>query len=152
MLAGCSREGELVVDQGVGWAGLGDLTAVAAAAGCDRIPVNLTCSFTADHTIQLTDPVVLVNEVTVQVSPEGYPNVLTATARHELDVVEVLGEVVERPEEAPEVSPAPPPITAPVRLPENGAPALLLVLAGTSLVGQGSALIGIARHLRRRRR
>jgi hypothetical protein len=65
---------ESFMDVGDGWAGLGDLTADATAAGCGILAPGASCNFTVDYTIQWGDPNPLENTVTVQYHPDGFPN------------------------------------------------------------------------------
>jgi len=67
---------------------IGDLTAAATAAGCDTLASpGGTCNFTADYTIQASDPNPLVNVVTVHYHPDGFPNDITDDDDHSLDIV-----------------------------------------------------------------
>ncbi len=65
---------------------IGDLTAAAAAAGCDTLGFGGTCDFTVDYTIAFDDPSPLVNVVTVHYHPDGFPNDITDDDDHSLDI------------------------------------------------------------------
>jgi len=66
---------------------IGDITADATAGGCGTLAPAGVCNFTADYTIQGTDPTPLVNVVTALYHPEGFPNDVTATDDHSLEIV-----------------------------------------------------------------
>ena len=70
---------------------LGDLTAAANAAGCGSLAVNVSCNFTADHTVSAGDPNPLVNVVDVLYNPEGFPNEIRDDDDHSVEIV-VKGE------------------------------------------------------------
>jgi hypothetical protein len=61
---------------------IGDLTAAAAAAGCDSLGYLGTCDFAADYTIAFDDPSPLVNVVTVLYHPDPFPNDITDDDDH----------------------------------------------------------------------
>jgi uncharacterized repeat protein (TIGR01451 family) len=65
---------------------LGDLTATAAANGCDSLAFESSCSFTADYTIQPGDPDPLENTVTVLYNPDGFPNEITDEDDHSVTI------------------------------------------------------------------
>ena len=76
------------IDVGTGWAGLGNITAAAAAAGCDVLTSNPseTCNFTVNHTIDAGNPSPLINTVTVHYHPLGFPNAVTDDDQHSLTI------------------------------------------------------------------
>ncbi|MEX2554381.1 MAG: LPXTG cell wall anchor domain-containing protein [Actinomycetota bacterium] len=65
---------------------LGDLEAAAVAAGCDTLSPGDTCNFTADRVVQAGDPDPLPNTVTVHYHPEGFPNDISATDDHSVNL------------------------------------------------------------------
>jgi hypothetical protein len=69
---------------------IGDLTAAAAAAGCETLGFGGTCDFTADYTIAFDDPSPLVNVVTVHYHPDGFPNDITDDDDHSV-LIPILG-------------------------------------------------------------
>jgi uncharacterized repeat protein (TIGR01451 family) len=71
-----------IVDTGVGWAGLGDLTAVARAAGCDLLPIGDSCCFSLTHTVLTSDPDPLTNRVTATYILQGFAAMATASDSH----------------------------------------------------------------------
>ena len=64
---------------------LGDLTDEAPAA-CDEIAAGDSCSFGADRVVQADDPNPLPNTVTVHYHPEGFPNDITDTDDHSVEL------------------------------------------------------------------
>ena len=78
-----------VTDVGTGWAGLGDLTARATAAGCGTLASGASCSFQVTITAP-ANPDPLQNTVSVLYHPEGFPNDITAQAQHSARLVQVL--------------------------------------------------------------
>ena len=71
---------------------IGDLTAAATAGGCGTLASpGGTCNFTANYTIQAGDPNPLVNVVTVLYHPEGFPNDITDSDDHSLDILALEG-------------------------------------------------------------
>ncbi|HEX5015242.1 MAG TPA: hypothetical protein VFV72_13910 [Candidatus Limnocylindrales bacterium] len=65
---------------------VGDLETEANAAGCDVLTDNEVCSFTKDYTVQAGDPDPLVNTVTVHYHPSGFPNDITDSDDHSLNL------------------------------------------------------------------
>jgi uncharacterized repeat protein (TIGR01451 family) len=64
-----------ILDVGTGWAGLGDLTAVARANGCDPLPYGASCSFAVPYTVPDGAPDPLINVVTALYHPQGFSGV-----------------------------------------------------------------------------
>jgi len=73
---------------------LGNLAAAANAAGCGALSPETSesagdgesCSFSVDYTIQGQDPDPLVNVVTVHYHPDGFPNDITDSDDHSLNL------------------------------------------------------------------
>lgn len=65
---------------------LGSLTSTATGSGCTSLAPGASCTFTKDYTIQPGDPDPLVNVVTVHYHPLGFPNDITASASHSLNL------------------------------------------------------------------
>ena len=65
---------------------IGDLKADATAAGCDTLTYNEVCSFTETRTVAGGDPDPLVNTVDVLYHPVGFPNNITATDGHSVNL------------------------------------------------------------------
>jgi uncharacterized repeat protein (TIGR01451 family) len=63
---------------------LGDLTGVAAAAGCGALNPGAVCGFSFNYTIPSVVPSPLVNVVTVHYNPDGFPNDITDSDDHSL--------------------------------------------------------------------
>ncbi|MFC1848529.1 hypothetical protein ACFLXV_04395, partial [Chloroflexota bacterium] len=55
---------EEVMDVGIGWSGLGNLTSLALANGCSELPPGGNCTFTYPYVVQVGDPDPLENTVT----------------------------------------------------------------------------------------
>ena len=55
------------------------------------MPWGGSCSFTADYTLQSTDPNPLVNVVTVHFNPDGFPNDITDDDSHSLEILTSQG-------------------------------------------------------------
>ncbi|HWR66817.1 MAG TPA: hypothetical protein VN364_11930 [Bellilinea sp.] len=70
---------------------IGSLTAIAAANGCSTLAAGGSCSFDANYTIQAGDPDPLVNVVTVHYHPANFPNDITDTDDHSLDLIALQG-------------------------------------------------------------
>jgi len=80
-----------VTDTGVGWVGLGDLTALASANGCATLASGAACAFTAPYVIPSTaSNGTLTNTVSVLYHPLGFTNPITDTDQH---VVAITGAV-----------------------------------------------------------
>jgi hypothetical protein len=80
---------ESMTDVGTGWAGLGDLTDEAKAAGCGTLAPGASCTFKVTITAPASpDP--LGNAVSVLYHPNGFPNNITARATHSLRLIQVL--------------------------------------------------------------
>ncbi len=80
---------ESMTDVGTGWAGLGDLTDEATAAGCASLAPGASCTFNVTITAPASpDP--LANTVSVLYQPEGFPNDITAGDTHSTRLVVVL--------------------------------------------------------------
>ena len=80
---------EAVTDVGDGWAGLGDLTDEAVAAGCETLAPGASCSFQVTITAP-ANPNPLASTVDVLYHPDGFPNDIRASASHSTPLVEVL--------------------------------------------------------------
>ncbi|HEY3413638.1 MAG TPA: hypothetical protein VGM51_11380, partial [Armatimonadota bacterium] len=65
---------------------IGDLSAAATAAGCETLVYNETCEFTVTRVVADTDPDPLVNTVDVLYHPVGYPNNVTASDGHSVNL------------------------------------------------------------------
>jgi len=65
---------------------LGDLTAIATAAGCGSLASGASCSFSASRVVQAGDPNPLVNTVSILYHPEGFPNDITDSASHSTEI------------------------------------------------------------------
>ena len=74
-------------------AGLGDLTATAAANGCSTLAFEGSCSFDVDYIVQEGDDDPLNNTVTVHYHPDGFQNDITASDSHEVDLFQPSIEV-----------------------------------------------------------
>jgi uncharacterized repeat protein (TIGR01451 family) len=84
-----------VIDAGVGWAGLGDLTALAAANGCATLASGAACAFTAPYVIPAGTPNgALTNTVSVLYHPLGFTNQITGTDQHVLAITGAVDIVV----------------------------------------------------------
>ena len=79
-----------MTDVGNGWAGLGDLTDEAIAAGCGSLEPGGTCQFQVTITAPAS-PDTLANTVSVLYHPDGFPNDITDSDSHTLGLVQVLG-------------------------------------------------------------
>jgi len=64
-----------------------DLTAAAVTAGCGSLAPGASCSFGATRTSTMTDADPLVNTVTVDFSPTGFPNMVVDTDTHSVDMI-----------------------------------------------------------------
>ncbi len=65
---------------------LGDLEDAATDAGCGALSPGESCSFGADRVVQRGDPDPLPNTVTVHYSPQGFPNDITASDDHAVNL------------------------------------------------------------------
>lgn len=65
----------------------GDLTSFALAAGWSNLAPGSSRTFTFDYVVKDTDDDPLVNIATVNFHPEGFPNNITATASHTIDIL-----------------------------------------------------------------
>jgi Domain of unknown function DUF11 len=65
---------------------IGDLSADATAAGCDVLTYNEECSFNVIRTVLAGDPDPLVNTVDVLYHPVGFPNDITASDGHSVNL------------------------------------------------------------------
>ena len=83
---GSSDSPDLVLDS-VTDTVLGDLTAVATAAGCGTLASGASCNFSANYTIQDSDPSPLVNVVTIHYHPDDFPNDVSDEADHSLEII-----------------------------------------------------------------
>lgn len=84
-----------VIDAGVGWPGLGDLTALATANGCASLASGAACTFTAPYVIPAGTPNgALTNTVSVLYHPLGFTNPITASDQHVLSVTGAVDIVV----------------------------------------------------------
>ncbi|MCH7998873.1 MAG: choice-of-anchor D domain-containing protein, partial [Chloroflexi bacterium] len=90
---------------------LGNLTAAAIAAGCGTLAPETSdgagdgesCSFSVDYTIQGQDPDPLVNVVTVHYHPEGFPNDISDSDDHSLNLFQPGVEVTKTGDELSKV-------------------------------------------------
>ncbi len=65
---------------------LGNLATPANAAGCGTLALGASCNFSVARTVLGTDPDPLDNTVTVLFNPEGFPNNITDTDTHSVDL------------------------------------------------------------------
>ncbi len=65
---------------------IGNLMSQATAAGCDVLTYQEVCSFSVSRTVQAGDPDPLVNTVNVLYHPDGFPNDITASASHSVNL------------------------------------------------------------------
>lgn len=65
---------------------IGDLLSQATAAGCDVLIYNEVCSFSVSRTVLSGDPDPLVNTVNVLYHPVGFPNNITASDGHSVNL------------------------------------------------------------------
>jgi uncharacterized repeat protein (TIGR01451 family) len=72
---------------------IGDLKALADAAGCDTLGYQEQCSFHVDRTVDGADPDPLVNTVNVLYHPEGFPNNITASDSHSVNLFQPRVEI-----------------------------------------------------------
>jgi hypothetical protein len=63
-----------------------DLMPNALPAGCDNLAPGATCEFEISWTVPFGMPDPIINVVTVHYHPVGYPNDISASARHELNL------------------------------------------------------------------
>ncbi len=86
---------DAVTDVGVGWPGLGDLTALAAANGCTPLVPGAACTFDVPYTIPLGTPDGdWRNTVSVRYHPLSFPNQITDTDDHTLAITGAVDIVV----------------------------------------------------------
>ncbi|MBN2389527.1 MAG: DUF11 domain-containing protein, partial [Anaerolineae bacterium] len=84
-----------VIDVGVGWPGLGNLTPLAASNGCSPLASGAACAFTAPYTIPSTTPNgFLTNTVSVLYHPFDFTNQITDTDQHVLAITGAVDIVV----------------------------------------------------------
>ena len=73
---------------------LGDLTGAQSPPACDTLATpGGSCSFGVNYTVQQSDPDPLVNVVTVHYHPAGFPNDITDTDDHSLEVERELAQL-----------------------------------------------------------
>jgi len=72
---------------------LGDLEAVAVAAGCGSLGFEDSCTFDVARFVLGADADPLTNTVTVVMSPAEFPNLLTETASHTVELFQPAFEV-----------------------------------------------------------
>ncbi|HEU5097666.1 MAG TPA: hypothetical protein VFU22_01390, partial [Roseiflexaceae bacterium] len=65
---------------------IGSLQTQAEAAGCDVLTYNEVCSFSVNRTVQAGDADPLVNTVDVLYHPDGFPNDITASDGHSVNL------------------------------------------------------------------
>jgi uncharacterized repeat protein (TIGR01451 family) len=65
---------------------IGSLAALAAGAGCSPLASGASCNFSTSRTVQAGDPDPLVNTVTVHYHPDGFPNDITASDSHSVNL------------------------------------------------------------------
>ncbi|HOU11963.1 MAG TPA: right-handed parallel beta-helix repeat-containing protein [Anaerolineae bacterium] len=86
---------DAVTDVGVGWPGLGDLTARAAANGCTSLAAGAACVFGVPYAIPPSTPNGdRVNTVSVRYHPLGFTNSITDTDMHTLAIIGAVDIVV----------------------------------------------------------
>jgi len=66
---------------------LGDLTGAASPASCDSLAPAASCTFNVVRTVLAGDADPLVNTVTVHYNPAGFPNDISASDGHSVDLV-----------------------------------------------------------------
>ncbi|NIM49336.1 MAG: hypothetical protein GTN78_15435, partial [Gemmatimonadales bacterium] len=69
------------------------LTATAAGNGCGTLVPGGSCSFSVPYTVQAGDDDPLDNEVTVLYNPVGFPNSITDSDDHTVELFQPLIEV-----------------------------------------------------------
>ncbi len=86
---------DAVNDVGVGWSGLGNLTAQARANGCDSLAAGAACVFSVPYTVPANTPQGnRVNTVSVRYHPLGFSNPVTGTDTHSLAITGAVDIVV----------------------------------------------------------
>ncbi len=73
---------------------IGDLSAYAGAASCNRLAVGGSCTFNVTRTVLATDTDPTPNTVTVHYSPEGFPNDIPDSDSHSVDLFAPAVEIV----------------------------------------------------------
>lgn len=73
---------------------LGDLATPANAAGCGSLPLGGSCNFQIVRTVLATDPDPLNNTVNVLYHPAGFPNNITDSDSHSVDLFAPAVEIV----------------------------------------------------------
>jgi len=86
---------DAVTDVGIGWSGLGNLTAQATAHGCASLAAGAGCIFTVPYTIPTNTPNgEWTNTVSVRYHPLGFTNPITDTDAHTLVITGAVDIVV----------------------------------------------------------
>ncbi len=75
-----------VVDVGLGWPGLGNLTAAAVANGCGPLATGATCTFRVPYTVAAGAPDPLANVVTATYRLTAFNQTVTATDSHSVNL------------------------------------------------------------------
>jgi len=75
-----------LVDVGIGWPGLGNLSALAVANGCGPLATGATCTFQVPRTVAAGDPDPLVNVVTATYRLTAFNQTVTATDSHSVNL------------------------------------------------------------------
>ena len=78
---------------------IGDLEAEADAAGCDTLTDDEECSFPITRTVEGSDPDPLVNTVDVLYHPVGFPNDITASDSHSVNLFQPRVEITKNGDE-----------------------------------------------------
>jgi uncharacterized repeat protein (TIGR01451 family) len=65
---------------------IGNLAALAAGAGCSPLAPGGSCNFSTSRTVLGSDPDPLVNTVVVHYHPDGFPNDITASDSHSVNL------------------------------------------------------------------
>ena len=126
---------------------LGDLTTTANAAGCASLAFGETCSFNVVYTVPDTAPDPLINTVTAVMSPNGFPNELSRSDTHEVNLfqpsieIEKLGDELSKIGDSVEYSltlfntssPDTPPMLCTITDPMLGVNQQELLASGTSM-------------------
>ncbi len=86
---------DAITDVGVGWPGLGDLTARATANGCASLAAGAGCVFGVPYAIPSNTPNGdWVNTVSVRYHPLGFTNAITDTDAHTITITGAVDIVV----------------------------------------------------------
>jgi len=77
---------DTVQDIGYGWSGLGDVTGVALANGCQTLSSGASCTFDVQHIVHSGAPDPLSDTVTVTTHPSGLPDTITDSDSHSVEL------------------------------------------------------------------